>query len=135
MKKETVVIDHIEEITAEALIGNVEALKKDGYRFVTVTATELDAETIDLVYTFDKQIALKHLRMAVKKGTTAKSISGVYFAAFLVENEIREQFGLGFEGLVLDFGGALLLEDSVRPTPLCRYTVVEAKRDAPAAGA
>ncbi len=128
-------IDHIEDITAETLIGKVEALKKEGYRLVTMTATDLDAETVDLLYSFDKDLALMHLRLSAKKNAPAKSISGVYFAAFLVENEIREQFGLTFEGLVLDFGGALLLEDSVRPTPLCRYTVVEAKPEAPVAGA
>lgn len=128
-------IANIEEITADALIGKVEALKKDGYRFVTLTTTDLDAENVDILYHFDKDLKMTHLRMKVAKAKPTPSISGVYFCAFLVENEVRDQFGLTFDGLVLDFGGTLYMENSVRPNPLCRYTVVEAKAEAPATSA
>ncbi len=49
------------------------------------------------------------------------SISPVYFAAFLIENEIEDQFGIKFDGLVLDFGGTLYLEEEVMRTPFCKY--------------
>ncbi len=120
-------IHQVEEITADALIGKVEALKKDGYRFVTMTATDMDEENIDILYHFDKDLNLINLRLTAKKAENLPSLSGVYLATFLVENEIRDQFGLVFDGLAVDFGGTLYMEDSVRPNPLCRYTVVQSK--------
>jgi ech hydrogenase subunit D len=56
------------------------------------------------------------------------SISPAFFAAFLVENEILDQFGTIFEDLVLDFGGTLYLDedDDITATPFCKYGVKKA---------
>ena len=53
------------------------------------------------------------------------SISGVLFTAFLVENEIRDQFGIMFDGLVLDYQGKLLNEtvQTATSSPFCRMQV------------
>ena len=40
-----------------------------------------------------------------------------YFAAFLVENEIQDQFGLHFDGLALDYDEGLYLEEEAGRTP------------------
>ena len=113
-------------ITPETVVGEVQALKNKGYRFVTMTCLDLDADTCEIMYHFDKDLELVHLRMTgIAKGSTVPSISQQLFAAFLVENEIRDQYGLCFEGLVLDFGGTLYLEDDVRRTPFCKYTITE----------
>ena len=120
-------IENIKTVTPETIVSEVEAMKKAGYRLVTFTCTDLDENTIDLIYHFDKELVLQHLRMEVSKTATIPSVSGVLLAAFLIENEIQDQFGLKFDGIAIDFHGTLFLEDSVRPSPLCRYTVVEAK--------
>jgi Ni,Fe-hydrogenase III component G len=39
------------------------------------------------------------LPLTVPKDTLVPSISPVYFAAFLVENEIQDLFGIRFQGL------------------------------------
>jgi len=122
------------DIAPENLVAEVTARKAKGWRLVTVTCVELDASTLDLIYHFDLDLQLEHLRMRVSKGATIPSISGVYFAAFLVENEMMDQFGLAFDGLVLSFGGKLYLEDDAQRTPFCRYDVVK-KEAAPASGA
>ncbi len=114
-------------VTPETLTGQVLKLKSDGYRFVTITCNELDADSMDLIYHFDKDLVLIHLRFQVKKGATVPSISPVFFASFLVENEIDDQFGLKFSDLVLDFGGSLYLENEVRTTPFCKYGIKESK--------
>ena len=49
----------------------------------------------------------------------------VYFCALLIENEIRDQFGICFSDIVLDFGGALYLEEEVRAMPFCKVSVAQ----------
>ena len=58
------------------------------------------------------------------KGTVIPSISGIYFAALLVENENRDLFGLEYEGLVLDFNRTLYLEEAGDPivAPFCKIS-------------
>ena len=79
---------------------------------------------------------MRHLRVTVAKKVPVPTLSTVFFAAFLVENEIQDQFGIKFDGLVVDFGGTLYLDDDeeVIRTPFCKYGVVrkggEAKAEA-----
>ena len=51
-----------------------------------MTAVDIDEDNVELMYHFDKDLELLHLRMTVAKKAPAPSISGVYFAAFLIEN-------------------------------------------------
>ncbi len=121
-------------ITRETVVDEVTKLKNDGYRFVTMSVVDLDEENIDLLYHFDKDLKLVNLRMAVPKKESVPSISGVYFAAFLIENESKDHFGLEFDGLVLDFGGTLYLEEEVKRTPFCKYGIIRKDSEAAAEG-
>ncbi len=115
-------IENMKEITLETIVGEVSMLKSAGQRLVTLSCTELDADNLDIIYTFDKELVLTHLRVTIPKGTNCPSISGVYFTALLVENEIQDQFGLVFDGLVLDFGRTLYLDEEITTIPLCNNT-------------
>ncbi len=107
------------------LVAEVTKLKADGYRLVTMSSVEIDAENMEILYHFDKDLKLTNLRLSLKKGGSVPSISGVLFTAFLVENEIRDQFGVSFEGLVVDYQGKLLNETVLTTTtsPFCRMQV------------
>jgi ech hydrogenase subunit D len=118
-------------ITRGTVVDEVTKLKNDGYRFVTMSVVDLDEDSVDILYHFDKDLDVVNLRMAVPKKEPVPSISGVYFAAFLIENESKDHFGLEFDGLVLDFGGTLYLEEEVQRTPFCKYGVI--RKDAEAA--
>ncbi|MEJ5360120.1 MAG: NADH-quinone oxidoreductase subunit C [Desulfobacterales bacterium] len=107
-------------ITLESLLAEVARLKAEGWRFVTLTASELDAERLELLYHFDRELRLQHLRAAVAKTAEVPSISPVFFAAALVENEVQDLFGLRFTGLLLDFRGRLYLEEESPMPPFCR---------------
>lgn len=125
--------EEITRISAEALVGEAAKLKVLGYRLVTLSCTELDASTLDILYHFDKDLQLKHLRLTAPKSEPLPSISPVYFAALLVENEIQDFFGLRFEGLIVDYRGTLYLEEEALQTPYCRFSLRTAeKREAPA---
>lgn len=112
-------------ITSAQLVAEVTKLKAEGYRLVTMSSVEIDPENMEILYHFDKDLALKNLRLTLKKGGSIPSISGILFTAFLVENEIRDQFGVTFEGLVLDYQGRLLNEctQTSESSPFCRLLV------------
>ena len=96
-----------------------------GWRLITMTAVDTGEAGFDILYHYDKDLVMKHYRLSIPKGTVVPSISPVYFAALLVENEIRDQFGICFSDIVLDFGGALYLEAEVRAMPFCKVSVAQ----------
>ena len=86
-----------EPITLETVRAVAKANFDAGYRFVT----------------------LRHYRLTVPLGQAVPSISDIYFCALLVENESRDQYGITWDGLILDFQGSLYLEKDT-PPPLLR---------------
>jgi ech hydrogenase subunit D len=118
-------IDNITAITKDELVGVARKMWDEGRRLVTMTAVDLGEEGLDLLYHFDKDLAMNHYRLTVPKNEPVPSISGVYFAALLVENEIKDQFGADFSGLALDFGGHLYLADEVQNAPFCKLSITK----------
>ena len=110
-------------IGLDQVVGACAQKKAEGYRFVTMTCTAQDPDTVDILYHFDKDYELEHLRLTVSRHTPLPSISDVYFAAFLVENELQDLFGLRFRGLALDYNQTLYLDQEVATAPFCKYTV------------
>jgi ech hydrogenase subunit D len=110
-------------VRREALVGEVAKIKVQGYRFVTLSCVERDEENFDIFYHFDKNYRLKHFKLSIARGLTVPSISPVYFAAFLVENEIQDLFNIIFDGLVVDYERTFYLEPEIKAAPFCRYTV------------
>lgn len=120
-------------ISLDAVVGEAGKMKAEGYRLVTMSSAELDAEKVDILYHFDKNLTMKHLRLTVAKDVQVPSISSVYLAALLVENEIQDLFGVRFKGLAIDFNRTLYLDEEIKTTPLCRYTVSRVNKVEPAA--
>ena len=110
-------------IGLDQVVGACAQKKAEGYRFVTMTCTAQDPDTVDILYHFDKDYELEHLRLTVSRHAPLPSISDVYFAAFLVENELQDLFGLRFRGLALDYNQTLYLDQEVAMAPFCKYTV------------
>jgi ech hydrogenase subunit D len=110
-------------IGLDQVVGACAQKKAEGYRFLTMTCAALDPDTVDILYHFDKAYKLEHLRLTVSRHTPLPSISDVYFAAFLVENELQDLFGLRFQGLALDYNQTLYLDQEVTTAPFCKYTV------------
>ncbi len=110
-------------VSLENIVSETARYKAEGFRFVTMTAVDKDENTVDILYHFDKDLSIHHLALEAPKEGKTPSVSSVFFTAFLVENEIAEQFGVKFDGLVLDFDGTMLLEEEVRSTPFCKYGI------------
>ncbi len=105
-----------EIVTPEQLVLRATAKLHDGYRFVTMTCND-EGEQFDLIYHFDVDYKLSNLRVKLPKDAECPSISRVYFAAVVIENEIKDLFGVKFTGLAIDYGGRLIMSENGPKTP------------------
>ncbi len=121
-------IENLVEITSDQLLAEVQKCKYDGYRFVTTTSVDNGDDTIDIVYHFDIDYKMKNLKITVKKDEEVPSISKVYFSALLVENEIKELFGVNITGILVDYGGHMLLSEEELGSPMLRQQITIEKR-------
>ena len=122
-------------VSLDDVIEKIAKKKVEGYRFVTMSCAELDENTIDILYHLDKDLKLINFRLTVPRNASVASISPVYFAAFLVENEMQDLFDIRFTGLVIDYERTLYLEEEVKITPFCKYSISEVNRQKPISSA
>lgn len=107
-------------VAIERLIPETTRLKSEGYRLVTLTCSVLPEETFQIIYTFDREYEMVHLSANIPGGREVPSLSPVFWAAFLVENEIQDLFGLRFQALAIDYQRTLYLEDQAQDPPFGR---------------
>lgn len=81
-------------------------LREEGWRFVTATAVP-EPEGWMLLYHFEQDEQLCHVRTHVRGGEPVPAIDDAYPAAFLVENEMRELQGVPVDGMSIDYDGNL----------------------------
>jgi len=115
------------DVTLDTVVGEVMNMKNEGQRLVTYSAYQ-DGDKLGILYHFDKDLETTHLRLTADMDKPIPSVSGVYFAALLVENEIRDQWNVEFDGLVLDFNRTLLLDPEVTQVPLVSNVKIEPKK-------
>lgn len=92
-------------IGPDELLGRTSTYKASGYRLVQIHCTKVNG--FELTYTFDKDHKTENLRMIIPEEQELQSISGIYWLAFLYENELKDLFGVKVVNLALDFGGTL----------------------------
>lgn len=108
-----------EELELSNLLEKIASLMPRGYRFVTMTA--VDAGThFDIYYHFDYHFELNTFLLKLPKEKSLPSISGICFAALLVENEIQDLFGITVTDLVIDYNKSFLLAQDAPVKPFCK---------------
>ncbi len=123
-------IDNVIEVSKEQLLAEVQNVSFNDYRFVTATCVDLGNDSLDVIYHFDKDYELKNFRLNVKKGEAVPSISKIYLSAILVENEMKELFGLNVENIAIDYGGHMLLSDDELANPMAKNQIVIERKGA-----
>lgn len=118
-------LTNVTEATVETLRDLVAARFPQGYRLITITAVDV-GEAVELLYHFDRNYELSHIRLRVAKGTAVPSISEIYACAALVENEIQDLFGVQFEGLALNYEGRFMLAAEAPLAPMLRTPAARA---------
>ena len=109
-------------VTPSSLVGEVKIRCEQGWRLVQIGVTKI-GEVFEVNYSFDRDLAFQNLRLQIS--TTSPrlpSVSGIYWCAFLYENEIHDLFGVTFDGLVLDFKGNLY--KTTIPTPFADKSAI-----------
>ena len=110
-------------LTLESLLPETQKRYDEGKRLVGVSVVDLiEQDAFDLFYHFDKDLNIEHYRLTVDKQAPVPSISGIYFPALLYENEIKDQFGVNFQNILIDFGCTLYLEQEVVKSPFCKFS-------------
>ncbi len=94
----------ITPISVGDVVAKAEEAKKSGHRLVQVGCTKI-GDDFEILYVYDKDYALLSYRITVKADVTIPSISGVYWGAFVYENEIHDLYGLTVTGINIDFKG------------------------------
>lgn len=116
-------IENMVEIAVSQLLSEVQSMKYQDYRFITASCVSLGAEGFDVLYHFDKDLEMKHFKLRVGNGEELPSISKIYFCALLVENEMKELFGINITGIAVDYGGRMLLSDEELNSPMARQQI------------
>lgn len=109
-------LENLKVIEKDNIEDETDLLKYHGYRFAAMTCVK-EGDGFELTYHFDKDYVLSHLRIMVKTFDKIKSISNIYPAAFLIENEYQDLYGFQFENLTIDYKGNLYLTKSAEKTP------------------
>lgn len=93
-----------EELSVSDVRRKAEELKSQGYRMVQICGIPQEGRT-ELVYSFDLDHGMVNLKVTVPFGTAVDSITSVWWAAFVYENEIHDLFGVEFADSKLDYKG------------------------------
>jgi ech hydrogenase subunit D len=103
----------VTETTPEELLDKVQAMRGLNARLVQICCTY--KENIEITYSFDVSGELEHIRLHIPPDQTIKSVTGIYPAAFLYENEMKDLFGVKIDNISVDFNGSFYKLS--KPTP------------------
>ena len=109
-------------------------MKDEGWRFIQTHAVYNDPN-VDLYYSFMKDGRIANYRIeGVTKEDPVPSITDIFLAAFVFENEARELFGVDMRDIAIDFQGALYAPAESEPmrviTPEQKAAIDKARKAA-----
>ncbi|MEN6316667.1 MAG: NADH-quinone oxidoreductase subunit C [Clostridiaceae bacterium] len=122
-------MENVYEITREQLMGTTQDMMYNGYRFVTATCVDNGNGSFDVLYHFDRDLEIITFRVTLNREEEVPSISKIYFCAALVENEMKELFGLKVTNIVIDYEGHLLLSDGAPENPMARQQITIVRKE------
>lgn len=114
-------IENIKEIKKDELLAEVKKFADAKARFVTAVCNDL-GDKLEVTYFFNMSpgMEMHGLRMTVGKNEEVPSTTGIYLTTVLIENEMKEMFGLKVKDLAIDFGGRMLLAEDSPVTPMLK---------------
>jgi NADH:ubiquinone oxidoreductase 27 kD subunit len=113
-------VQEIVEIELSRLLAAVDSLRSADWRLVQILCIAQDGAN-EISYSFGKELAMRSLRVKVAAEESLPSITALYPAAFLYENEIRDLFGAKIERIAADWQGKVY--DVAGETPFKKVSV------------
>jgi len=121
-------MENIKEITKNDIVSEGKKLLDAGAKFVTAVCNDLDEKfEVNYVFSQNRGVDLTLLRYAVGKDEEVPSLSGITLSTVLIENEMKEFFGLKVKDIAIDFGGHLMLAHDSPTTPMLKSKKAESK--------
>ncbi len=99
-------LENLEEIELIGLLNKAKEIKNDGYRVMQICATKIE-DDYELLYTFGRGYDIRHIKTVISPGVHVPSVSDIFPAAFLYENEMHDLFGIAIDGINHDYKGGL----------------------------
>lgn len=91
-------------IGVSELLAKVQQYRDGGYRLVQMGSTGT-GDGYEINYSFDKDLKFENLRITIREDEEVPSITGIYWGAFIYENEIHDLFGINITGINVDYKG------------------------------
>ena len=91
-------------IEVTELLTRTEQYRKEGNRLVQIGCTKI-GDLYEINYSFDKDFVFQTLRITIPQDKVIPSISGIYWGAFVYENEIHDLYGIVVSDINVDFKG------------------------------
>ena len=113
-------VQSIVEVEVSRLLSEVDALRSADWRLVQILCIS-SAEGAELSYSFGLGLAMRSLRFRAAAAEAVPSITTLYPAAFLYENEIRDLFGVDIERIGADWEGKVY--DVAGDKPFSKVTI------------
>lgn len=114
MSEASYLVQNFVTLEVSELLSKVKELKSENYRLGQICGTPADGK-IEIMYSFDKDLAGLNLKLTVENETSVPSITETYWPAFIYENEIHDLFGVTFTDSKLDYNGNFFR--LAKPTP------------------
>lgn len=94
-------------LALDQLLDTCKEYKEKGYRLDQLLPKLERDDTITMIYTFvmGEEIVNYKIGGIIKNETVVPSVTELFIAAFVFENEAHELYGVNIEGNVLDFKG------------------------------
>ena len=121
-------MDNLKKVDKNTIVNEGKKLLDAGGKFVSAVCNDLDPE-LEVTYFFssNRGTNMTGLRYTVAKGEEVPSLSGVTLSTVLIENEMKELFGLKVKGIAIDYGGNMLLAHDSPVTPMLKEKKAEPK--------
>jgi ech hydrogenase subunit D len=96
------------------LLPRVREFNDTGWRLVQISCARI-GDVFEITYSFDKDLVFEHLRIIIGPDMHISSISCIYLAAFVYENEIADLYGIPIQGIAIDYGGKFITTSVPHP--------------------
>lgn len=101
-------------VTTGEFLMKVMEMKAQNYRLMQAHAVSIE-NGYELSYTFGKDYEWVSLRLVIDENEEIPSITHIYDAAFLYENEMAELFGVKIKMISVDYHDKLYRIDDTTP--------------------
>ncbi len=91
-------------IQTEHLMGEVKKRHDTGSRLVQIGCGQF-GDSFEINYSFERDLTFENIRIIIDGETQIPSITDLYLAAFVYENEIHDLYGINIFGIAIDYKG------------------------------